>query len=63
MAGTSIQLLIDGVSTNTTVTDSSGTFTLPVKYGKTGVISVKLNIDGDNKFSQSTTNPFAILVR
>ena len=63
VAGTSIQLLIDGVSTNTTVTDSSGTFTLPVKYGKTGVISVKLNIDGDNKFSQSTTNPFAILVR
>ena len=45
------------------VIDAGGLFTIPLKYGKSGIISVKLNVEADNKYSASTTPPFAVLVR
>lgn len=63
VAGTSVQLLIDGNLSATAQTDAGGLFTIPLKYGKSGIISVKLNVEADNKYSASTTPPFAVLVR
>jgi spore germination protein YaaH len=63
VAGVPIKLLINGQATAPVLTDIDGRFTMPINYEKIGFISIKLSIDADAKFAESSTSINQILVR
>ena len=58
-----VKLFINGVKSAETLTDVDGRFTIPLIYDKLGIISVKLNLDGDSRFAESSSKLTQILVR
>ena len=58
-----VKLFINGVKSSETLTDMDGRFTIPLIYDKLGIIGVKLNIDGDSRFAESSSKLTQILVR
>ena len=58
-----VKLFINGVKCAETITDVDGNFTIPLIYDKLGIISVKLNMDGDSRFADTSSKLTQILVR
>ena len=61
--GVTINLLIDGVVAASASSDVDGKFILPMQINKTGIHSVKLNIDSDNKFAATESKLFGVVAR
>ena len=62
-AGTTINLIVDGSNLASSISDAEGKFLLPLQINKTGIHSIKLSIDSDNRFSATESKLFGVVAR